>query len=82
MEKKYEHHLKGRWNVGESAEIITLIGKNISGNVNIDFHITATIEGKRPYYYKDKIEFSFTENMYFEEIMFNKRGIQKNLHAN
>jgi len=82
LKKKYEHHLKGRWNVGELAEIITPIGKNISGNVNIDFHITATIEGERPYHYKDKIEFPFTENMYFEEIMFNKQGIQKNLHVN
>lgn len=65
--KTYEQHLKGRWIVGEYAETSIALGRDLSGDLDVEFSISATIEGKRPYSYSDTIEFSFVESVSLEK---------------
>ena len=67
----YKNEIKGKWVVGEYAELIIPIGKNLNSNINFKFNISTFIEGKRPYPYSDKIDFEYEEN-----IQFNNKSIQ------
>ena len=67
VSKAYRQHLEGRWPVGEYAETSIPLGKDLSGDLEVVFTISARLEGNRPYSYSDKINFSFTENISLEK---------------
>lgn len=55
--------ISGNWTIGEYAALSFRLPDKISGDLKLDFDVKATIQGIRPYPYKDKFHYEFENSI-------------------
>lgn len=74
--RTYKQEIDGRWHVGQNIETDIPLGKEIEGEIEVNFDLHITLEGKRPYAYQDTIQFYFEESLRFANN--NSRTLKEN----